>query len=98
MIKIKNEYDFKNTVICALRYALGRKTYITKSTADFIKDYPEIIDERVKYVMLNDLNDYFNYRNAPENYFISDDECDYNTWKDLKEWLEKIEVDNENNK
>lgn len=94
MIKIKNEYDFKDIVICALRYALGRKTYITKSTADFIKDYPEIIDSRVKHVMLKDLEEYFDCRGT----YYKDDECDYKTWLDLKEWLEKIEVNNENNK
>ena len=88
MITIKNKYDFQDIVICALRYALGRRTYITKSTADFIKEYPEIIDNRVKSVMLKDLEEYFEYRH---NKFYKDDECDYQSWLDLKEWLEKIE-------
>ena len=88
MLKIKSIYDFQDIVISALRYSLGRKTYITKSTADFIKEYPEIIDKRVKQVMLNDLEEYFNMR---DNCYCIDDECDYNNWLDLKKWLEKIE-------
>ena len=36
-MEIKNIYDFQDIVISALRYALGRRTYITKSTVDFIK-------------------------------------------------------------
>lgn len=88
-MKIKNIYDFQDIVISALRYALGRRTYITQSTADFIKEYPEIIDKRVKQVMLNDLNEYFNMR---DNCYHIDDNCDYNTWLDLKRWLEDIDV------
>lgn len=82
---IKDVHDFQDIVISALRYALGRRTYITKATADFIKEYPEIIDGRVKKVMLNDLNSYLLYRE--DGY---DDECDYKTWLDLKNWLEEM--------
>lgn len=88
-MEIKNIYDFQDIVISALRYTLGRRTFITQSTADFIKEYPEIIDKRVKHVMLNDLNEYFNMR---DNCYRIDDDCDYNTWLDLKKWLEEIEV------
>lgn len=86
---IKNKYDFQDVVISALRYALGRKTYITKSTVDFVKEYPEIIDKRVKQVMLRDLNNYFEDRIKWE---YKDDECDYQVWLSLKIWLENIEV------
>lgn len=85
MITIANENDFKDIVICALRYSLGRRTYITQTTADFIKNYPSIIDNRVKQVMLNDLKEYFDGRGI----LWHDDDCDYNTWLDFKEWLEK---------
>ena len=86
---IKNQYDFQDIVISALRYALGRRTYITLSTVDFIKEYPEIIDERVKQVMLRDLEDYFEDRKKWE---YKDDECDYQVWLSLKNWLEQREV------
>ena len=92
MLEIKNLYEFQDIVICALRYALGRKTYITDSVAEFIKEYPEIINERVKTVMSRDLNEYIDRRRV----FCSDDECDYQTWLSLKEWLECIDVTNVN--
>ena len=91
---IKNTYDFQDIVISALRYALGRKTYITLSTVDFIKQYPEIIDERVKQVMLRDLDNYFEDRKKWE---YKDDECDYQVWLSLKVWLENIGNLNETN-
>ncbi len=83
-MEIKNIRDFQDIVICALRYALGRRTYVTSATADFIKEYPELIDERVKTVMLRDLDEYFAFRKVGA---YTDDECDYNTWLDLEKWL-----------
>ena len=47
--------DLKDIVCCSLRYALGRKTYITSLVSDYIIDHPELIDERVKNVMLKDI-------------------------------------------
>ena len=85
-MEIKNIGDFQNIVISALRYALGRRTYATIATADFIKEYPELIDERVKTVMLRDLDEYFAFRRAGG---YIDDECDYNTWLDLEKWLKE---------
>lgn len=89
-MKIKNTYEFQDMLISSLRYALGRKTYITDVTADFIKSYPEVIDKRVRTVMLNDLRRYFDFRIL---YKHTDDECDYNTWCDLRKWLEDKEVE-----
>ena len=86
-IIIKDLHDFQDMIISALRYSLGRRTYINSETADFIKKYSEIIDERVKKIMLKDLEEYFDCRDD----YYKDDECDYNTWKDLYEWLKKIE-------
>lgn len=79
----------KDMIISALRYALGRRTYITSETAEFIKRYPELIDERVKSVMLRDLEEYFQKRES----FKFDDECDYNTWKSLYNWLKGLKTD-----
>lgn len=87
-LPIKEMYDFKNIVILALRYSLGRKNYVTTETSNFIKDHPEVVDKRTKMVMLKDLNNYFDKREV----FYRDDKCDYETWLDLKNWLENIEV------
>lgn len=76
--------DLKDIVCCSLRYALGRKTYITSLVSDYIIDHPELIDERVKNVMLKDIEEYLDCRNI----YYKDDECDYQSWLRLKEWLE----------
>lgn len=83
-MEIKDIHDFQDVMCCALRYALGRKTYITSVIPDFIKSYEEVIDNRVKEIMLRDLNQYFVFR---ESGYQTDDECDYNSWKDLANWL-----------
>lgn len=77
--------DLKDIVICSLRYALGRKTYITSLVADYIMEHKELIDNRVKMIMLKDLEDYFENRND----YYKDDECDYQSWLKLKKWLEE---------
>lgn len=86
IIKDADVRDLKDMIISALRYALGRRTYITSETVEFIKRYPELIDKRVKGVMLKDLEEYFQKRET----FKFDDECDFNTWKSLYNWLERI--------
>lgn len=91
-IKDSDVRDLQDMIISALRYALGRRTYITSETAEFIKRYPELIDERVKSVMLRDLEEYFQKRES----FKFDDECDFNTWKSLYNWLERLEIDEVN--
>lgn len=88
MIEITN--DLKDMIICALRYSIGRRTYVTSQTANFIKDNPRLIDDKVRQIMLNDLNDYFNMR---DNCYCIDDRCDHDTWLDLKAWLEKSDDD-----
>ena len=89
IIKDSDVRDLKDMIISALRYALGKRTYITSETAEFIKRYPELIDERVKSVMLRDLEEYFQKRES----FKFDDECDYNTWKGLYNWLKGLKTD-----
>lgn len=84
---IKIDRDLKDIVISALRYSLGRKTYITGQTADFIIKNPSLIDKRVKKVMIKDLEEYFAYRDC----YYNDDDCDYASWLRLYKFLEGLE-------
>lgn len=54
-IKLINDYQFQDIVISALRYSLYRHTYILDETIDWIKNNNIVINERVKQVMLNDI-------------------------------------------
>lgn len=53
---LNNNSEFKNIIISAFRYAIGRHTYILDETLEFIEEHPKIIDERVKYVMLREID------------------------------------------
>lgn len=89
-IQEKDIYMIQDMIISALRYALGRKTFINDETTEFIKkycydsNYTCVIDERVCIVMLRDINKYMEDR---KNGLIKDDKCDYDTWIDLQNWL-----------
>ena len=58
-IIIKDLHDFQDIIISALRYSLGRRTYITSETAEFIKKHNEItmddLEEAVKKLKYNSL-------------------------------------------
>ena len=53
---LENNSEFKNIIISAFRYAIGRHTYILDETLEFIEEHPKVIDERVKYVMLREID------------------------------------------
>ena len=87
MLEIKNDSDFQDMIINSLRYSLGRRTYVTNETAEFIMKHPEIVTERVCIVMLRDID---RYRENRELWQYKDDQCDYNTWIGLQNWLFKL--------
>lgn len=82
---IEINYELQDVVISALRYAIGRKTYITGEVCEFIKKHPELIDKRVKMVMLRDLEDI-------NKYYKENDNIDRPYFIGLKLWLENLEV------
>ena len=78
MIEINR--DLRDIVISALRYAIGRKTYVTYSTCDFIMKNSRMIDNHMKNVMLNDLKNIDDYYDK--------NSCDYRKFAELREFLE----------
>lgn len=78
-------YELQDIVICALRYAIGRKTYATEEVTSYIMKYPELINARVKMIMLRDLKDI--------NKYYKDTDIDYQIFKVFEQWLEKLEVE-----
>ena len=83
---IQIDYDLKNIIISALRYTLGRKSYVTFEVCEYIIKHPKLIDKRVKDVMLKDLENL-------DEYYKKDD-LDRIAFNVLKKWLEKLEVRN----
>lgn len=84
---IEINYELQDIVLCALRYAIGRKTYVTSEVCEFIMQHPNLIDDRVKTIMLCDLENL-------DEYYKTDD-IDYLQFDTLRKWLNSIDVDTE---
>ena len=74
--------DYEHMLISALRYALGRRTYIVELTCKYIESQMPILSERCKDVMIKDIESQKNYG----------DECDREDWMRL---LEKLREQNQ---
>ena len=73
--------DFLVTLNCAVRYALGRMTYMPSLVTGFImKNCKDILDKKTITIMLNDIND---CNNLGQN-------CDKETWMNFKAFLEDL--------
>ena len=90
---IEIDRDLRDIVMSAVRYALGRRTTMPSATTEYIMKHRELVDNRVKQVLLRDLEYYFD---KWECGLQTDDRCDYDTWLLFKKWLEQLEVEDEN--
>ena len=74
--------DYEHMLISALRYAIGRRTYIVEITANYILSELPKLSDSCKHVMIHDI----------ENAYSLGDECDIQDWmrllKELKEGAE----------
>lgn len=84
-IIVHDERTLKDFMVMALRYALGRQTYVSSEVPDFIKLNEHCIDERICDVMLVDLIHYLHDRGI--GLIVTDDECDYESWKAFYKYL-----------
>ena len=75
--------DYESILICALRYALGRRTYIVGIVVDYIIGEIPNLSEKCKRVMRLDIE------NPLGGY---GDECDEKAWMRL---LKELEGDKE---
>lgn len=76
--------DFSFICGCAVRYALGRKTYSVSIVTEFILTHMEQLDTRTKTTMIRDIE--------MQKAFSADaygDECDKELWSNLLECLKK---------
>ena len=98
-IKSEDVNDLGSLMICAVRYAIGRETYIPRIVQDFIRKYPKAIDERVKSVILRDIeeNDRVTEHQLPNGRsykldYLGDTQIDRPGWIAFRDWLQKLEV------
>lgn len=81
-LKIRgNLKDISAMLVSAVRYALGRHTYIVNWTCEFISNNLHLITDNDKQVMIRDIKD--------QERFGYGDECDKADWLNLLKILEK---------
>lgn len=80
-----NQLDKNITLVCAMRYALGRKTYVVSSVVNQIVENWHNIDQSSKEVILEEINDAINKNEAGMD-------CDINEWKKVIDYAIKYEA------
>lgn len=97
-----NDEYFGTICLCALRYALGRQTYMPSIVQDFIKAHISEIDQSSIKVMLRDIEEADRIRtyisNSGDSIVIDglgDTKIDRPGWERLREFLRGKVTDNE---
>jgi hypothetical protein len=72
-------------LICAVRYALGRMSYIVKDVCDYVKLKANELSEECKSIMIHDIYDDISYHHRIGR--TVGFECDEREWIDLLELL-----------
>ena len=92
--------DMGAIAICAVRYAIGRETYMPGLVQDFVKRHPEIVDENVRNVMIRDINeaDRIHECTLPNGEVLKIDGLGSTTidrpgWLKFREWLESFNTE-----
>ena len=73
--------DYEHMLISALRYALGRRTYIVELTCEYIENELPKLSDQCKAIMIEDI----------ERQEQFGDECDKEDWMQLLEKLKMCE-------
>lgn len=87
-VPIKLDGEFKDIVICALRYAVTRNTYIVDTVCSWIESHPYILDHRVIVVMMKDVKAQLKYYEKVGTNSIT--VIDYDRLKAFYQWLQAI--------
>ena len=92
--------DLGTIAICAVRYAIGRQTYMPGIVQDFVMRHPAIVDERVRDVMIRDIDeaDRVTEHKMSDGSLLTidhlgDTKIDRPGWERFREWLKGLERD-----
>jgi len=70
--------DFASILICAIRYSLGRRTYMPSTVTHFIMSHcKDLLSKKDLRVMIDDVDKCKNYG----------EKCDEDTWIEFLSWL-----------
>ena len=96
------DHDLFTIAICAVRYALGRETYMPGLVQEFIMRHPDMISENARTVMLRDIDE----ADKISEYKLSDGSTmkidglgsttiDRPGWLRFRDWLRALEIKEE---
>lgn len=95
----RDDAEIGAIVICAVRYAIGRQSYMPGLVQDFIMRNPEVLTEHDRQVIIRDIEDadeITTYKSA-NGYMtidrLGDTKIDRPGWLKLKEWLKGLKID-----
>ena len=78
---MQDDPDTGAVALCALRYCLGRRTYMPSLIIDWVKRHWESFPLNDRERILKDLEREIN------SGFILGDSCDVATWLDFRDWM-----------
>ena len=81
------DYEFEDMILCAVRYALYRKTYVLEEVTSWVRHNAHILDgnKRMYDVMMRDVKECLHYY---ETFVLGfNDDIDYNQVLSFKNWL-----------
>lgn len=87
-VPIKLDGEFKDVIICAVRYAIRRNTYIVDTVCSWVESHPYVLDQRMINVMMKDVKEQLKYYEHTGLNSIT--EIDYNRIKAFYQWLQAI--------
>lgn len=73
--------DISAMLVSAIRYALGRRTYIAEWTCNFIKNNTHLLTDKDKEIIIGDIERQKEYGYG--------DECDKKCWLELLKYLKE---------
>lgn len=83
-VSVPCDERFSEMMVSAVRYALGRRTYIVLDTVNYIKHV-------LPYLQRNDIHTIYTDIAKAESEKRLGDECDVKDWLALKRYIEDIE-------
>ena len=97
-----NDEYFGTICLCALRYALGRQTYMPGIVQDFIRSHISEIDQNAIKVMIRDIDEADRIRTYTSQSGdaimidgLGDTKIDRPGWERLREFLREKEAEND---
>lgn len=81
--------EFGIIVMCAVRYAMGRRTYMPQLVIDFCKRNWGFIKNGDRLIIMRDV--YFEIEHELENPGWLGDKCDSEAWQDFYKWMRENE-------